>query len=286
MNEGSVPSYITHGKVQLKSPLFGAGFVDSLFFWISKLAWLFISPDSLLLIMFGLGLLLLWRGRERWAGRILGFVFFVFLLIGLFPVGEWLLNPLEKKYPANPQLEKVDGIIILGGAEQPTRSAMWKQVVVDEAGERDLAFLKLAREFPEAKLLFTGGSSSMVEQGLKGADVAKQLFQEQGLDISSIIFESESRNTWENGVLSKKLVEPKAHENWVLITTAWHMPRSVGIFCQQDWKVIPYPVDYWTNKDNLLRMDWGFAGHLKNLSVAVKEWIGIAAYTYTGKMCQ
>lgn len=228
----------------------------------------------------------MWRRKERWAKRVLGFVFVTFMLIGLFPVGEWLFYPLEKKYPANPPLEKVDGIIILGGAEQPTRSHMWKQVIVNEAGERNLAFLKLAREYPHAKRVYTGGSSSMVEQGFKGADVARQLFEEQGIEVSSMIFERESRNTWENAVLSKKLVDPKADENWVLITTAWHMPRSVGIFCQQGWKVIPYPVDYRANKDNLLRVDWEIADHLNWLTAAVKEWIGIAAYTYTGKMCK
>lgn len=260
--------------------------MDSLFFWVSKLAWLFISPDSLLLLLFALGLLLLWRGRERWAKRTLGFVFTAFLLIGLFPVGEWLLYPLEKQYATNPPLEKVDGIIVLGGAEQPITSAEWDQVVVDQSGERDLAFLMLARAFPDAQRVYTGGSSSMVEQGLKGADVAKRLFKEQGLDISSITFESESRNTWENAVFSKKLLKPKADENWVLITTAWHMPRSVGVFCQQGWNVIPYPVDYRTNKDSLFRMDWGLAGHLRQLTVAFKEWIGITVYKTTGKMCK
>ena len=99
-------------------------------------------------------------------------------------------------------------------------------------------------------------------QNYKAADVAKRLFKEQGLDTSRIIFERESRNTWENAVFTKNLVKPKVGEKWVLITTAWHMPRSMGVFCKLEWDVIPYPVDYQTKPGHLFAVDWNFVGHL------------------------
>ena len=227
----------------------------------------------------------MWKGKLRWAKRLLGSLAVILLVIGLFPVGEWLLYPLEKQYPTNPKLNQVDGIILLGGAEDPVRSYLWKQPITGSAAERDFAFIQLSKAYPAAKKIFTGGSSSMVAQAYKGADAAKQLFIQQGLDVSKIIFERDSRNTWENVILSKEVADVKKGEKWILITTGWHMPRSAGIFCKAKWDVIPYPVDFWTQKGNLLRVDWNFSGHLKNLVTAVKEWIGIAAYQLTRKMC-
>ncbi|MES9902885.1 MAG: hypothetical protein ABW168_09395 [Sedimenticola sp.] len=93
--------------------------MDNLFYWFSKLIWLFVSPDSLLLIWFGVGFLLFWLGIMVWARRLLGSLLAVLLVIGLFPVGEWLLYPLESRYPANPGLGDVDGIMVLSAAEDP-----------------------------------------------------------------------------------------------------------------------------------------------------------------------
>lgn len=258
--------------------------MDTLFFWLSKLAWLVISPDSLLIILFTVGLICLFKARLRLAKSIFVVLFVLFVIIGLFPVDEWVLYPLEKQYPPNPKLERVDGIIVLGGAEDAVRTHLWKQPAVGRAAERLFAFIELAQKYPDAKLVVTSGSGSMVQQGLKGADAMKQLFARQGLDVSKIIFERESRNTWENAILSKKLAQPRKGENWVLITTASHMVRSTGIFRKVKWDVIPYPVDFATIPGNLFRLNWGFSDHLNNLGVGVKEWIGIAVYSYTGKI--
>jgi len=259
--------------------------MNELFYWFSKLFWLLAAPDSLLLIWFGSGFFLLWRGKIVWAKRVLGVLLFLMMMVGFFPVGEWLLYPLETKYPHNQQLGRVDGIIVLAGSEDPVHTKIWNQVVVGSATERNLEFMRLAGQYPDAKLVFTGGVGSMLQQDFKTADVAKRLFTEQGVDVSRITFERESRNTWENALLSKKLVETQSNENWVLITTAWHMPRSVGIFCKVGWDVIPYPVDFHTQPDNLFRVGWGFAGNLNGLATAVKEWIEIVAYKMMGRSC-
>ena len=259
--------------------------MDSFFYWLSKLLWLVASPDSLLLIWFGVGFFLLWLGKNIWAKRVLGVLLGLILTVALFPIGEWLLYPLETKYPHNPQLEDVDGIIVLSGSEDPYYTKIWNQVIVGGSTERNLAFMMLARQHPEAKLVFTGGAGSMLQQDYKAADVAKRLFEEQGMDVSQVIFERESRNTWENALLSKELVRPESGTNWVLITTAWHMPRSMGIFCKVGWEVTPYPVDFYTQPDNLLRVSWGFADNLNSLVTAAKEWVGLVVYRLTGKIC-
>ena len=243
------------------------------------------SPDSLLLIVFAVGLLFLWRGKFYQARRVLSVLAGIILLIGFLPFGEWLVYSLEKQYPANPKLEKVDGIIMLGGAESPVKSHLWKQVVLGGSAERDFAFIRLVKKYPDAKAVYTGGSGSLVDQDYKGADVAKQLFNQQGLDSNRIIFERESRNTWENVIFSKKLLNPREDENWVLITSAEHMPRAMGIFCKANWKVTPYPVDYTSEPRENIRIEWDFSGHLGGLESGLREWVGIVAYRLTGKSC-
>ncbi len=258
--------------------------METVFFWLSKLAWSVIAPDSLLFLLVLASWLLLIRGATRWAKRVLGFTVASMLVLAWLPVGEWVLYPLEARFPANPPLpQRVDGIIVLGGAEDAVLSAAWEQVEVNDSGERFLASAALSRKYPQAKLVFTSGSGSLLSQKLKGANVARKLYEEQGLDVSRMIFESESRNTAENVSLSKALVKPAAGETWILVTSAFHMPRSVGIFCRAGWTVLAYPVDHRSLKGNLLRTDSGLVGNLGALSTGIREWIGLAAYYATGK---
>lgn len=258
--------------------------MDTLFFFISKLVWLLVSPDNLLLILIIITLVLLYAGKQKQAKILLSTISGLLIIIAFFPVGEWLLYPLESRFPANPVLpEKIDGIIILSGSEDALLSKAWEQVETGSAVERDLTFLALARQYPKAKLVFTGGSGSLINQEFKAADVAKKLFEQQAFDTARIIFERESRNTYENAIFSKKIVKPIKNENWILITTSWHMPRSVGIFCKAEWPVIPYPVDHQTNKDNLFRVDFDLLNNLHGLKTAIKEWLGLFVYYLTGK---
>jgi uncharacterized SAM-binding protein YcdF (DUF218 family) len=258
--------------------------MDSIFFWLSKLFWLAVAPDSLLLILVLLSWGLLWRGAARGARRLLACAAAGLLLLAFFPVGEWLLYPLEQRFPANPYLpQAIDGIVVLGGAEDSVRSAAWDQVEVGDGAERFLASMALSRRYPQAKLVFSGGGGRMLHPEYKGTDVARSLYQQQGLDVSRIAFESESRNTIENALLSKALVKPAAGANWILVTSAFHMPRSLGIFCKAGWPVIPYPVDHQSWQGNLLRIELDLGRHLVDLGTGVREWIGLAAYYLTGK---
>ncbi len=258
--------------------------METLFFLLSKLIWLLVSPDSLLLILIILTLILLYRDKHKQAKILLSLISAILLFISLFPIGEWLLYPLESRFSNNPAMpEQVDGILVLSGSEDALLSSVWNQVELGNAAERNLSFLTLARQYPEAKLVFTGGTGSLINQEYKAADVARDLFEQQAFDSKRILFERESRNTYENVIYSKKIVKPQKNENWVLITTSWHMPRSVGIFCKADWPVIPYPVDHQTNKNNLFRINFDLVNNLYTLKTAIKEWLGLLAYYLTGK---
>ena len=258
--------------------------MNELFFWASKLFWLLIAPDHFLLILLSVSAVCLIFGRVLFGKRLLFCVMAVVWLIALLPVGEWLLYPLETRFKTNPELpEKLDGIIVLSGAEGIYQTQTWQQPEFSDGAERNLAFMHMARQYPRAKKVFTGGSGSMIAHDYKAADVARLLFEQQGLDVQSIIFERQSRNTYENAIFSKQLVKPKKGEHWLLITTAWHMPRSVGIFCKAGWSVLAYPVDHWTRPDKLFRVDINLATHLNTLNTAVREWLGLVAYYLTGK---
>ena len=258
--------------------------MDTLFFYISKIIWLFISPDSLLLLLIIFSLALLYIGKEKAAKKILTIVTLLLVIITLFPIGNWLLYPLETRFQTNPPIpDKVDGIIVLSGSEDAELSQVWNQVELGATAERDLTFLMLAKRYPKAKLIFTGGTGSLNKQQYKAANVAKKLFLQQGFNIERILFEGESRNTYENAIFSKKIAHPKENENWILITTSWHMPRSVGIFCKAEWPIIPYPVDHQTNKNNLIRFNFDLSNNLGTLKTGIKEWLGLFAYYLSGK---
>jgi len=258
--------------------------MDTIFFYLSKVIWILISPDSLLLILIILSLILFYIGKSKQANILLATVVSILTIISLLPIGEWLLYPLESQFKHNPELPKqIDGIIVLSGAENTVLSHVWEQVELNSASERDLMFLSLANKYPKAKLIFTGGTGNLSQQTYKGADVAKKLFKQLNFKTERIIFERESRNTYENIIYSKKIIKPNKNEKWIVITTSWHMPRSIGIFCKAEWITIPYPVDHQTNKDNLFRIDFDLANNLLILKKGIKEWVGLFAYYATGK---
>jgi uncharacterized SAM-binding protein YcdF (DUF218 family) len=258
--------------------------MDSVFYWVSKLVWLVIAPDSLLVLLLILCWWVLTRGKYQLAKLMLGIVCLVTFTIALFPVGEWVLYPLEKRFAVNPVLPgKVDGIIMLGGGGDQRMASQWGMPELNDAGDRYIAFFHLARRYPKVKLVFSGGGGSMVWGEFSEADMAKMLLEHQGFDSSRFQFEDTSRTTYENGLYSRQMVRPLAGENWILITSAFHMPRAVGVFCAMDWPVIPYPVDHYSNPDYLLRVEWGLAGHLRNFGFAVKEWVGLVGYYFGGK---
>ncbi len=258
--------------------------MDSVFFFTSRVIWALISPASLIVILgvsAWIALLLKWQRLSR---ALLGCCAVLLLIISVLPVGEWLIAPLENSFTTNAALPgEVNGIVVLGGAIPPVMSNIWQQPELGDAADRLTHFLYLARLYPAAQLVFTGGSGSVTEQEFKEAEMARILFDQLDLEDRAIIYESESRNTVENAKHSKLLVTPQNDENWLLVTSAFHMPRSVGVFCREQWIVQPYPVDHHSRKGNLLRVQFTFSENLSILGIAIREWAGLIAYRLSGK---
>lgn len=255
-----------------------------MFFWLSKIGWALVSPDSILLLLLLFCCILLWFRAYKKARYLLTIITVCVLLLGFIPVAEWLRYPLETRFPASPDLPvQVDGIIMLSGPERADLSDAWQQVQLRDGAERYMAFMQLARDYPQATLLFSGGSGKLTNQRYKAADYASQLFAEQGLNSHGIVYERESRNTYENARLSFNLVQPQRSETWILVTSASHMPRAVGIFCKLKWPVIPYPVDHRTTPELGITIEWDFSDHLRDLVLISREWLGLFAYYLTDK---
>lgn len=257
--------------------------MDNLFFIASKLLSVIISPATWLLLIPLLAWCCSWARFKRLARALWAIEVAMVLLIGFFPVGQWLVKPLEMYRPSLPNTAIApDGIIVLGGAWLSDRSTYWQQWELNHAAERDIALVALSKQFPEAKLVFTGGSGRLLSQENKEATFARMLYEDLGVDLDRVIFESESRNTFENGVFSQRLVQPQADEVWWLITSAYHMPRSMGVFCQLNWSVQAYPVDHIYGGGSTIPF-WAFEFHLWELSVVVREWVGLVVYRLTDK---
>ncbi len=239
-----------------------------------------VRPETLLVILFVVGWLLLRLSRAR-LGQSLSLVsILVCCLISVFPVGDAFLSPLETTYPAEPKVNKVAGIVVLGGGESDIQSNVWSQPNTGDAGDRFITALALAHQHPEAMVLFTGGSGRLMG-GASGADIARDIFLGAGLDENRLILEGASRNTAENATMSLQLAPDNVEGDWLLVTSAFHMRRSVANFCAAGWKnIVPWPTDYRTG-GFVDRIGWNFALNLNDLNTGVREWIGLAAYSLT-----
>jgi uncharacterized SAM-binding protein YcdF (DUF218 family) len=258
--------------------------MDDLFFYLARYVWTVVSPDSLFIILLSLCLLLLLFGQTKKATVLLSLLTVTTLFISFFSVGDWLLYPLESRYKTNPELpEKIDGIIVLGGSVIPDRSAEWQQLETNLYHERLSSFIDLAKRYPDARLVFSGGNSDTDKEKPTEAQIAEKHFLASGIEQDRLFMENKARNTYENAIYIKQLMAPKPDETWLMITTAYHMPRSVGVFCQQNWKVIPYPVDHQTLPSKLYQPGFSLIGHAYNLVLAAHEWLGLLAYYVSGK---
>lgn len=246
-------------------------------FILSKIFLVLTDPGTVVLLLLLIATLLIWL-RPR-AGKWLLAVTVAFcFIISTLPVGRVMIAVLEDRFPVITSItEPVDGIIVLGGSVDQYLGQTRKQIILNNAAERLTSFVALARQFPKAKLVFTGGSGRL-DQTHKEADTAREFFTSMGLPQLRIIFEDRSRNTFENGIFTHRLVKPKASERWLLITSARHMPRSIGVFRQLGWNTIPYPVDYHTEGVGKVGIQFNLKNGLGSLHAGLREWMGLVVY--------
>ena len=208
------------------------------------------------------------------------------LICGYLPVGTILLVPLETRFPPwKAEGAEPAGIIVLGGGVDPVLSAAHGSPVLDAAGARIVIAASLARQYPRARLVYAGGNADLLQQEPKEADVAVAAFASLGIARDRLQIERKSRNTEENVGFSKALADPKPGELWLLVTSAFHMPRAIGIFRKFGFAVQPYPVDWKTRGwSDVLTIQSDFLRGLSLTNIAVHEWIGLLAYRLTGKI--
>jgi uncharacterized SAM-binding protein YcdF (DUF218 family) len=256
---------------------------------LAKIAGFLLQPSHLMLIAIGVGLAFAWREASRRRGlRIAAAALALYVLAGLVPLGNALLLPLEQRFADAPTADAVAGplagIVILGGFEDGWVSSGRPGLTVNEAAERLTEGLRLAVKRPEARIVFTGGVGRLWPAGVAAGGPVGKLIADLGVSPKRIVLEERSRNTLENALFTRDLVTPAPGERWLLVTSAYHMPRSVGVFRRAAFDVVPYPVDYRTRDagDVWRLFDRVPAGH-ERLDLAAREWIGLVAYRLMGR---
>jgi len=256
---------------------------DALFFHVSKFVWLALQPSSLIILLLLAGLALA-AWRRRWGLRLITLASVGYLIAGFSPLGHWLMIPLEERF-ARPELRApVDGIIVLGGSIDTVVSKGRGVTALNEAAERLSEGAALARRFAAARLVFTGGSADLLYDGMTEAGAAKALFARLGVAPGRVLLEARARNTAENAAFTRDSVAARPGERWLLVTSAFHMPRAVGAFRAAGFEVIPWPVDYRTRGPaDAWRLFPRASEGLRRVDLAAKEWAGLLAYYVTGR---
>ena len=251
-------------------------------FIFGKLVWALLQPGNLLLLCLLAGVFLLLRGRRR--GELLVVLSAIgFLLLAVAPIGPAMLLVLEQRFARTPKLpDRIDGILVLGGAVDPRISLAHGETVFNGSVTRVLAGVALARHHPEAKLALVGGEGELFPVGFAESRATSGFVLEEGIPATRIIIEDRSRSTHENAVFAKELIRPVPGQNWVLVTSAFHMPRAVAAFRAVDWPVIPYPVDFKVDPRTGLRANFNLLEGIGTSTIAGKEWVGLVSYRLLG----
>jgi uncharacterized SAM-binding protein YcdF (DUF218 family) len=251
-----------------------------MFFAASKIFWILAAPSHwlvLLIVATALCLLLRWHR----AAKIFSLVALA-LVLAAWLAAVPLVRAWEDQYRRPPWPPHVDGILVLGSGFD---SALLRQRHAPQTNAgvyRLVEGLAAARRYPQARLVFTGGSGQLGGSLFPESDTARYVFTELGQDPGRTILESRSRNTYENIQFSKAIVKPSHGEVWLLATSAMHMPRAMAISRKLDWPMTPWPTDFMTGPQSD-RDIWEISGNFSLLDYVVHEWIGLAAYRLTGK---
>ena len=253
---------------------------------VSRIGGFLILPSNFLVLLIIAGLMLGALPRWRRTGRFLTWAGVLLLAFCAYsPAANWLILPLEDRFP-RPQIQDgYDGIIVLGGAVDTVVTGGRGDTALTMSAERITITARLAKLLPGAKIVHTGGQGLIVSSQATEAEGAARLFEDFGISPDRVILEDASLNTWQNAVYAKRLVEPQPGQKWLLVTSAYHMPRAMGVFEQAGWTgVTAYPVDYRTRglSDRGLGFDGASKG-LRRFDIAFREWIGLFVYAALGR---
>jgi uncharacterized SAM-binding protein YcdF (DUF218 family) len=253
-----------------------------MFFMISKLFWMVAAPSHWLGALVLACALSLMLGRVRFARVLALAAALLLLLAGVVPVSSYIIRDLENRYPRPAWPAHVDGILILGAGYNTHVLRTRHAPASNGAAYRLTEAYAAALHYPNARVVFSGGSGALGGTDWSEAESARYVLVQMGLDPKRLILEARSRNTDENIRFSKELVKPKTGETWLLVTSAVHMPRSMAIARKNDWAMVAWPSDYITGPQ-ISGMDFEIGANLAMTDFAVHEAIGVLAYRLTGK---
>jgi uncharacterized SAM-binding protein YcdF (DUF218 family) len=206
------------------------------------------------------------------------------VLAGALPIGSVLSHTLEQRFPPwNPARGAPDGIIVLGGAISPALSRIYGEPQINGSAERVTVIPQLARAYPNARIIYSGGDASLFADQGREADYLYPLLDSFGVPRDRVAIENRARNTYENAVFAKELAQPKPGERWLLVTSAQQMPRAIGCFRRAGFAVEAYPVDWHSRPRFRFRLNFEIAAGLGKLDAAAREWTGLLAYWLRGR---
>ncbi len=245
--------------------------------------WTLLTPSTLLAV---LALMTLLGARLRWRGLTVacaGTLVLALLILALTPIDAWAAQPLEDQVAASALPDQVDGIVVLGGSVEWRVTRARGQLSLDDAGERMLGALALARRYPTATLVFTGLFGDALEADWRGSDDRGLLWQ-PALAGRPVHFLGAAASTYEEAVMARAAVSPKAGETWLLVTSALHMPRASATFRTLGWSVLPVPVDYRTTDPVEWRFEPRIGARLAALDRVAREWGALWVYRRSGRI--
>lgn len=228
--------------------------------------------------------MLLSLGARSLGRRLIGLSLLLAVIPSFLPITEWLVRPLETRvFAPDPLPEQIDGVIVLGGSVYWEVSEAWGTLNTNGVGERLMAANALAELYPAAKLVFTGIYKEVIPNEFSALSTYGTLFTGPEYVNRDIVYIGDARSTYEEALLSIGRLQPRAGERWLLVTSAWHMPRALETFRTQGWTLIPYPVDYKSTGVPKLGLSLEIMGNLDNLDEVVREWGALIIYKQTGR---
>ena len=246
-------------------------------FLASKLIWSLIQPLTLTLLALGFAVFV---QSWRWVRGIL----ILILTLGILPIGPYIIHKLERIYPI-PSLKSDDfaGVIILGGSIDLNTVTQTGQVPLSSYAERFVEAVALATQYPDKPVIFSGGAGAWQHPDHTEAAHLKILMQKLNIDPQRFVFEDKSKTTFEN-MLELKAMGLDLKKPYVLVTSAFHMPRSVEVFQAHGFKVIPYPAGFMEDDEFKAYPSLNLLGNYIKLNIAVKELVGMIAYGIRGRI--
>lgn len=242
------------------------------------------QPLSLVVLLLLAGLALSWLKR-RWIARILvGSALLLLFLCCFTTFGYVLITPLEQRFERPAEPAQIAGIVVLGGGMDGEVNSVRGGYELNRSGDRYVEALRLALRYPDARIVIAGGPAALVQQEPE-ALAGKRFFEAFGIAPERILMDDQSRNTEENAQFAKQLAGATEGQTWLLVTSAFHMPRAVGLFRKADFRVIPWPADYLASGAEGLRIKPDQS--TENVSVsslALREWTGLLGYYLTGRI--